>query len=208
MANNPLSPDLSATAAALRAIESARETGALGEAMRSLAGSSSLAGRAIEDAMRQQTELERALGDAAAHQTVLELETLATEILTREALEAAERHKTLLEAAYGGRGTYEAVMRTQSMLPTIDYSAAVRNPANAPQQSVSRRTELTSPADLGRLIRERRLAQGLTQQDLADAAGTGRRFVSELEAGKATLELGKVLIVCAALGLDIFAAPR
>ena len=123
-------------------------------------------------------------------------------------MEAVERHQTLLEASYGGRSAYEAVMQARSMLSAVDYSAAVRNPAHVPQQSVPRRAELTSPADLGRLIRERRLAQGLTQQDLADAAGTGRRFISELEAGKATLELGKVLIVCAALGLDIFAAPR
>jgi y4mF family transcriptional regulator len=48
----------------------------------------------------------------------------------------------------------------------------------------------------------------LTQQDLADAAGTGRRFISELETGKATLELGKVIQACSVLGVDLFATGR
>lgn len=91
--------------------------------------------------------------------------------------------------------------------PTRGFLASQTDHA-PPQPRSPSREAIVAPADLGRLIRERRLAQGLTQQDLADAAGTGRRFVSELEAGKATLEFGKVLIVCAALGLDIFAAPR
>ena len=34
--------------------------------------------------------------------------------------------------------------------------------------------------DFGRLIRERRLAQGMTQRELALACGTGERFIVEL----------------------------
>lgn len=63
-------------------------------------------------------------------------------------------------------------------------------------------------SDLGAFVRLRRQDMNLTQQELADAAGTGRRFISELEAGKATLEIGKVIHVCRYLGIDLSAAAR
>lgn len=81
-------------------------------------------------------------------------------------------------------------------------------PPLSPSASPSMQRQIGSPADLGTLVRERRRAMGLTQQDLADTSGTGRRFVSELESGKATLEFGKVLGICRNLGLDFFAGPR
>ena len=56
---------------------------------------------------------------------------------------------------------------------------------------------------LGRLVRVRRLILELTQQEAADAAGVGRRFISELEAGKPTVELAKVLAVLRMLGLSM-----
>ena len=60
-------------------------------------------------------------------------------------------------------------------------------------------------ADLGRLVRRRRDELRLSQLQLARAAGTGRRFVSELESGKPSLELGRVLSVCRALGIHLLA---
>jgi y4mF family transcriptional regulator len=65
--------------------------------------------------------------------------------------------------------------------------------------------EIRSPDDLGLLIRRAREKRNQSQQNFADLAGVGRRFVSELENGKATLELGKVLKVMRAAGLSIFA---
>jgi y4mF family transcriptional regulator len=53
----------------------------------------------------------------------------------------------------------------------------------------------------GALIRERREALKLTQDDLALSSGGGRRFIIELEAGKATVQLGKALLVAETLGL-------
>lgn len=46
---------------------------------------------------------------------------------------------------------------------------------------------------------QQRKALKMTQQDLADRAGVGIRFIRELEAGKPTLRLDKVNIV-----LDLF----
>ena len=67
---------------------------------------------------------------------------------------------------------------------------------------------IATTTDLGLIVRERRRSLAITQQELADAAGTGRRFVSELEAGKVTLEFGKVIRVCQMLGIDLSARLR
>ena len=63
-------------------------------------------------------------------------------------------------------------------------------------------------ADLGRLVRDKRRAIGVRQADLAALAGVGTRFLSELENGKETAEIGKVLLVLKRLGLDLWIAPR
>lgn len=62
--------------------------------------------------------------------------------------------------------------------------------------------------DLGKVIRDARKSQGLTQDQLAGMTGTGRRFISELENGKDTVQLGKVLLVLAALGIAIYALSK
>ena len=54
--------------------------------------------------------------------------------------------------------------------------------------------------ELGAALRVARKALGLTQAELALAAGVGLRFVVELEAGKPTVRLGLVLRVIDALG--------
>ena len=59
------------------------------------------------------------------------------------------------------------------------------------------------PETLGRILRSRRQILELSQADLAERAGVGRRFVSELEAGKPTAELGRTLQICMVLGLEI-----
>ena len=41
-------------------------------------------------------------------------------------------------------------------------------------------------------VKQRRKTLGLTQQDLAEKAGVGLRFVRELEQGKNTLRMDKV----------------
>jgi len=65
-------------------------------------------------------------------------------------------------------------------------------------QAALQGSTITSPADLGRLVRAARKRRDFSQQQFADLAGVGRRFLSELENGKPTLELGKVLKVAGA----------
>ncbi len=67
---------------------------------------------------------------------------------------------------------------------------------------------IQTPADLGNIIRQTRKSQGLTQSELAGLSGVGITFLSNIENGKETAEIGKVLIVANTLGLDLFAARR
>ncbi len=58
----------------------------------------------------------------------------------------------------------------------------------------------SSPQHLGQALRASRKQLGLTQSQLALAAGVGLRFIVELEAGKPTLQLKAVWRVIEALG--------
>lgn len=63
----------------------------------------------------------------------------------------------------------------------------------------------------GSLVRHRRKALNMRQDELALAAGVGRRFLIDLEAGKPTCQLGRSLLVADALGLsvaDLLASER
>ena len=60
---------------------------------------------------------------------------------------------------------------------------------------------------LGQIVRHERKAQKLRQAELAAAAGVGIRFIVDLEAGKPTLQLEKVLHVLATLGCNITIVP-
>lgn len=68
--------------------------------------------------------------------------------------------------------------------------------------------QIPNAKELGLIVRDSRKQQGLTQEDLAGLTGTGRRFISDLEQGKETAELGKVLLVLAALGLALYAQSK
>lgn len=57
--------------------------------------------------------------------------------------------------------------------------------------------------DLGLLIRKARKKQGLTQADLSGISGLGTRFIGEVENGKNTAHIGKVIQLASSLGLVI-----
>ena len=65
-----------------------------------------------------------------------------------------------------------------------------------------------TPKTIGELVRNTRKAMGVTQKNLALTSGTGLRFIIDLEKGKATCQLGKVLTVLHTLGVKTeFIAP-
>ena len=67
---------------------------------------------------------------------------------------------------------------------------------------------ISSPDDLGNLIRAHRKAQSATQAEFAALCGVGVRFISDLENGKPTIQLSKALHVLRCLGLDVAIHPR
>ena len=60
----------------------------------------------------------------------------------------------------------------------------------------------------GALVRAERKSQKLTQEQLAGLAGVGVRFVRELEAGKESCQLGRVLQVAQTLGRVVSVSTR
>jgi y4mF family transcriptional regulator len=65
-------------------------------------------------------------------------------------------------------------------------------------------TKIHSVKEIGQMVKDKRKKLGLRQADTAGLAGVGIRFLSELERGKETLAIAKVLQVANNLGLDIF----
>ncbi|WP_174502090.1 helix-turn-helix domain-containing protein [Acidiphilium sp. C61] len=55
----------------------------------------------------------------------------------------------------------------------------------------------------GELVQARRKSLGLTQRQLALAINSGERFIVDLEAGKATCQLGKALAAASAVGIEL-----
>jgi HTH-type transcriptional regulator/antitoxin HipB len=59
-----------------------------------------------------------------------------------------------------------------------------------------------TPERIGEIVRTTRKKMRVTQADLALTSGTGLRFIIDLEKGKPTCQIGKVLIVLQTLGIE------
>jgi HTH-type transcriptional regulator / antitoxin HipB len=78
----------------------------------------------------------------------------------------------------------------------------------APRRPARYGSTSTSPTvALGRAIRARRKKLGLTQAALARYAGCGLAFLYELESGKPTVRLDKLLSVLQVLGMTLRLEP-
>lgn len=64
-------------------------------------------------------------------------------------------------------------------------------------------TPIRSSVELGAVIREQRKRLALKQLDLAGLGNTGNRFIVDLENGKPTVQLQKVLDLMDLLGLEL-----
>ncbi len=69
-------------------------------------------------------------------------------------------------------------------------------------------TPITTAADVGAAIAAARKTQKLSQGELAARTGVRQGTISEVENGKATAHIGKVLQLIAALGLNIAITDR
>lgn len=64
-------------------------------------------------------------------------------------------------------------------------------------------SEINSPEKIGAFIRARRRKLKARQKDLAQISNTGLRFVVDVEKGKPTCQIGKVLILLQTLGIKV-----
>ena len=67
---------------------------------------------------------------------------------------------------------------------------------------------LSGASQFGEAVRRFRKLRGLTQQQLADLAGCSIMYVSQLERGKETAELGRALRLLDVLEVDISFTDR
>ena len=63
--------------------------------------------------------------------------------------------------------------------------------------------KITDAVSLGQAIRRRRKELHYTQEQLAEYTGFSASFISDLERGKETAQLGKAIFLANLLGLDI-----
>lgn len=63
--------------------------------------------------------------------------------------------------------------------------------------------QIRTSNDIGAVVRSLRKEQNLRQDELAGVSGVGVRFIVDLEAGKPTAQIGKVLHVLQTLGCSI-----
>jgi HTH-type transcriptional regulator/antitoxin HipB len=94
---------------------------------------------------------------------------------------------------YCGSSSRAGTLSTASPLNAVKFPIGIMTSSAA----------LTTPEELGAAFRAARIARGLRLEDLALAAGVGRRFLGELERGKPTVRLAETLRVADALGVSI-----
>jgi HTH-type transcriptional regulator/antitoxin HipB len=73
---------------------------------------------------------------------------------------------------------------------------------------VSMNQVIRSPKQLGSLLQNERLRQGLTQKGLAELSGIGQKTISHTENGRTGTKLETVFSLLAALGLELQLGAR
>jgi DNA-binding XRE family transcriptional regulator len=96
--------------------------------------------------------------------------------------------------------TKKAIATIDAIIKEGKYSREILDTGNA--------DKISDEACLGELIKRERKKQGLSQKQLAFAAGTGLRLIGEIESGKKTAQIGKFFIILKLLKIDIFAKQK
>jgi HTH-type transcriptional regulator / antitoxin HipB len=69
-------------------------------------------------------------------------------------------------------------------------------------------TKINNPKELGQHLLKERKRLKLTQKEISEFSEVGRKFIIELEKGKATAQLGKVFELLNSLGLELHLIKR
>lgn len=68
--------------------------------------------------------------------------------------------------------------------------------------------KIINTESIGKVIRERRKQLGYTQGFIAEFTGLSVSFISDVERGKSTAEIGKIIMLINTLGLDMIVESR
>lgn len=68
--------------------------------------------------------------------------------------------------------------------------------------------QILKSENIAKLVKDRRKKLNLTQAQCAAFCGVGNRFFSELENGKESLHIGKVLNILQMLGINLHAIEK
>jgi y4mF family transcriptional regulator len=150
--------------------------------------------------LAQSVEAKQLRGDIAAERS-------ANDKVTAQSIPSIS--KRITEASDIPSATPARVVKPESRASLILKRHTEESPSKLRlQKPASAPTDIHTTADLGQLVRRARENKGLTQQEFADLTGVGRRFVSELENGKPTIEFGKALKVALGAGISIHGRQR
>ena len=156
----------------------------------------SAASKAIADAISAQRMVQNALG--------LSSTGAVAEIQRQQNL--LRQHSDL--ASLSATATFASEQARLNIATASNMPVSAATAARISSQNADVKLSIQTTADLAPLILKARKRMKMNQQQFADAAGVGRRFLSELENGKPSLEFDKVIACALAAGIDIFAKPR
>lgn len=91
----------------------------------------------------------------------------------------------------------------------VDFARILRYVLDRAHEVVMSTTQSAAEEAIkfGKLIRARRKALGMRQEDVVFASGVGRRYLIDLEAGKATSWIGPALLIAKLLGIEFSVSP-
>ena len=67
---------------------------------------------------------------------------------------------------------------------------------------------VASAGEIGMAVSKKRKKSGYTQKEVAEATGLSASFISDVENGKQTAEIGKIIKLVHCLGMDIEIVDR
>lgn len=69
-------------------------------------------------------------------------------------------------------------------------------------------SKINNPEELGQYLLKERKHLKLTQKEISEFSDVGRKFIIEIEKGKATAQLGKIFELLKSLGLELHIVKR
>ena len=94
-------------------------------------------------------------------------------------------------------------LRRRLESPIASHTTAHQSRADSDAHQNIDHTAVKAVSDIANHIKNSRKEQGLKQADLANVTGVGTRFISDLENGKVTAQIGKALMVMRSLGIRL-----